>query len=154
LLIAGLALGCSNEEAPQNTISYLALGDSYTIGEGVAQNERWTEQLIDTLEQMGFTTLPPKTIAKTGWRTDQLKDSIARDIQIGRNYDLVSLLIGVNNLVQGQSVNDFALEFEDLLQTAINLAKGDANRVFVLSIPDYGRTPLGNTLAERQLVRR
>lgn len=136
-------VGCDNAEEPKKPLSYLALGDSYTIGESVVQDERWPEQLVDTLSSMGISMTPPKIIAKTGWRTDQLKDSIGSDPGRFRKYDLVSLLIGVNNQVQGRSLESFRDEFENLLLTAINLADNDTHKVFVLSIPDYGKTQFG-----------
>lgn len=136
-------MNCDNTEDPKEPLRYLALGDSYTIGESVDEDDRWPEQLVDTLSSSGIDMSRPKIIAKTGWRTDQLKDSIESDPGRFRKYDLVSLLIGVNNQVQGRSLESFRDEFKDLLLTAINLADNDTNKVFVLSIPDYGKTPFG-----------
>lgn len=125
-------------------ISYLALGDSYTIGESVAESERWPVQLARTLTRKGVAVAPPQIIATTGWRTDNLKDGIAT-AQLKGTYDLVSLLIGVNNQYQGQPADQYALEYEDLLKTAIQLAGGKKEKVFVVSIPDYGYTPFGKS---------
>lgn len=122
--------------------SYLALGDSYTIGESVAENERWPVQLAKALTEKGTAVATPRIIAVTGWRTDNLKNGI-NIAQIKDKYDLVSLLIGVNNQYQGKSAEDYAVEYEDLLKTAIQLAGGDKSNVFVVSIPDYGYTPFG-----------
>ncbi|OEK05567.1 hypothetical protein BFP71_13025 [Roseivirga misakiensis] len=137
---------CSNKEIPTPPISYLALGDSYTIGESVNSSETWPIQLIDSLRVMDISSIPPRIIAKTGWRTDQLRDSLENDLSIGSNYDLVSLLIGVNNQVQGQTVEDFDVEFAGMLAKAISYAGSDPERVIVLSIPDYGKTDFGQYL--------
>jgi lysophospholipase L1-like esterase len=133
--------------AQPNTLSYLALGDSYTIGESVSESERWPNQLAQALTKKGVAVAPPKIIATTGWRTDNLKDAIIK-ADLHHDYDLVSLLIGVNNQYQGKSAEQYAIEFEDLLKTAIALAKGKSNHVFVVSIPDYGYTPFGLTKKE------
>ena len=123
-------------------VKFLALGDSYTIGESVLARSRWPVQLADSLSKIGVDCLEPKIIAKTGWRTDDLKAAIAR-AKLKPEYTLVSLLIGVNNYYQGKSVESYELEFEELLSLAIKLAGGNSARVFVLSIPDYGYTPFG-----------
>ena len=123
-------------------VKFLALGDSYTIGESVEENLRWPNQLSDALSAKGFQIDRPKIIATTGWRTDNLNDAIkAADLK--NEYSLVSLLIGVNNQYQGRSVEQYAPEFEGLLLTAIKLAKGKKENVFIVSIPDYGYTPFG-----------
>ncbi len=128
--------------AQPHTLSYLALGDSYTIGESVHKSERWPNQLAQALTQKGTKVSQPKIIATTGWRTDNLKDALIK-AGLKNNYDLVSLLIGVNNQYQGKPTDQYAIEFEDLLKTAIQLAKGKSTNVFVVSIPDYGYTPFG-----------
>lgn len=129
-------------------LTFLALGDSYTIGESVAEGERWPVQLAKALTDKGVPVAPPKIIAVTGWRTDNLKNGI--DIaRIKEKYDLVSLLIGVNNQYQGKSAEDYAVEFEDLLKTAVQFADGDTSSVFVVSIPDYGYTPFGKPNQEK-----
>jgi len=121
---------------------YLALGDSYTIGESVEEDLRWPNQLAQRLK------IPnPKIIATTGWRTDELKAAIDA-ANLKHQYDLVSLLIGVNNQYQGKSSGQYEIEFEDLLKTAIKLAKGKSKNVFVVSIPDYGFTPFGKPKQE------
>jgi len=126
---------------------YLALGDSYTIGESVSEAERWPNQLTDSLNRKGFKIGRPTIIATTGWRTDNLKNAM-NIAQLKPEYDLVSLLIGVNNQYQGKSADQYAKEFEDLLKTAIHLAKGRKENVFVVSIPDYGYTPFGKPKQE------
>lgn len=135
--------------AQPNSLSYLALGDSYTIGESVNESERWPNQLAQALIKKGVTVSQPKIIATTGWRTDNLKDAIIK-ADLKNNYDLVSLLIGVNNQYQGKPADQYAVEFEDLLKTAIQLAKGKPTNVFVVSIPDYGYTPFG--LAKKEAI--
>lgn len=118
---------------------FLALGDSYTIGESVLEDERWPNQLADKLK------IPrPRIIATTGWRTDQLSAAI-ESAHLKPEYELVSLLIGVNNQYQGKSANQYEIEFEGLLKTSIALAKGKTDHVFVVSIPDYGFTPFGKS---------
>lgn len=131
--------GCSESIPP--VYNYLALGDSYTIGESVEETERWPVQLSTALKNKGIELGAPKIIARTGWRTDQLRDSLANDPQIQEEYALVSLLIGVNNQFQSRSIESFVPEFEELLQTAIRLAGNDNKKVIVLSIPDYGKVP-------------
>lgn len=123
-------------------IKFLALGDSYTIGESVKEEERWPEQLAGQLRLKGFSIAKPRIIATTGWRTDQLKKAI-NDAQLKPEYNLVSLLIGVNNQYQGKSAESYTPEFEELLKMAIALAGGKKENVFVVSIPDYGFTPFG-----------
>lgn len=123
-------------------LKILALGDSYTIGESVPESERWPEQLAARLREKGFKVDKPVIIARTGWRTDQLRDAIMASGQPD-DFNLVSLLIGVNNQYQKRSVDAYAPEFEDLLKTAITKAGGRKERVFVVSIPDYGFTPFG-----------
>jgi lysophospholipase L1-like esterase len=126
----------------QKTLRYLALGDSYTIGESVAESERWPVYLAARLASEEYSIETPKIIAKTGWRTDQLQEAIEADGAIGE-WDLVSLLIGVNNQYQGKTVESYEIEFNRLVQMALKLAGGNADKVFIVSIPDYGKTPFG-----------
>ena len=136
--------GMAQKLIVREEVKLLALGDSYTIGESVASSSRWPIQLVDSLQKRGVDCLQPKIIATTGWRTDNLKNAISRTkFKKDEEYNLVSLLIGVNNYYQGKSVESYAPEFEDLLKTALQLAGGDKSAVFVLSIPDYGYTPFG-----------
>lgn len=123
-------------------LSYLALGDSYTIGESVAENERWPVQLSKSLTKNGVEIASPQIIARTGWTTDELKTKIVSE-NITKTYDLVSLLIGVNNQYRGRSVEQFRTEFIDLLETAIKFSGNKPKHVFVVSIPDWGVTPFG-----------
>jgi len=119
---------------------YLALGDSYTIGESVLEGERWPNQLAKRLETTDGIQTEVTIIARTGWTTDELWKGIqARKIQ--PPYDLVSLLIGVNNQYRGYDVNEYREQFILLLRKSIEYAGGDPKRVTVLSIPDWGATP-------------
>ncbi len=126
----------------QQPIKYLALGDSYTIGESVTETERWPVQLAEALRKKGRSIEAPKIIATTGWRTDNLGNAI-NIANLKPEYGLVSLLIGVNNQYQGKPIDQFRKEFEELLNVAIRLAQGKKENVFVVSIPDYGYTPFG-----------
>lgn len=128
-------------------MKYLALGDSYTIGESVKEEERWPNLLVETLNKNGWRIDKPTIIATTGWRTDNLKLAIEK-ANLKAEYDIVSLLIGVNNQYQGKSSKEYATEFEELLKIAIRLAKGKKQHVFVVSIPDYGFTPFGKSKQE------
>lgn len=119
---------------------FLALGDSYTIGEGVAQSERWPVQLVSMLARRGVKLAAPEIIARTGWTTAELAAGIQRARPKGP-YDLVSLLIGVNNQYRGRDEDEYRREFSSLLEQAIALARGKPDRVVVLSIPDWGVTP-------------
>lgn len=142
VMITGLLFSCDrHEDTP--SFSFLALGDSYTIGQSVAESERWPVQLTAALNAQGNSVRPPVIIARTGWRADQLIEAIENAGNLGTQYDMVSLLIGVNNQFQGRSVTSFTPDFEKLLQMAIGLTGGNPDRVFVLSIPDYGVTPFG-----------
>lgn len=134
-------LSCMAQSNEQ--ITYLALGDSYTIGESVAESDRWPVQLAKALSNRGMSVASPKIIATTGWRTDDLQKGIAEDKELLESYDLVSLLIGVNNQYQGKPIAQYEKEFEELIKKAIQLANNDAKKVFVVSIPDYGKTPFG-----------
>jgi lysophospholipase L1-like esterase len=134
----------STQPKGDHKYSYLALGDSYTIGESVSADDRWGVKLAVLLRTEGFAIGDPVTIARTGWTTSELASAItAANPQ--PEFDLVSLLIGVNNQFRGQSQQAYCTEFKDLLQTAIRLAKGDPHNVIVLSIPDWSATPFGQS---------
>ena len=122
------------------TLTYLALGDSYTIGEGVEALGRWPMQLVRGLRDAGIAIADPRIIATTGWTTDELSAAMDAAEPLGE-WDVVSLLIGVNNQYRGRAVDDYVGEFTRLLQRAIALAGDRASRVLVLSIPDWGVTP-------------
>lgn len=131
------------------SFSYLALGDSYTIGEGVANADAYPNQLARALNKKGFTVDTPKIIARTGWRTDNLMAAIEAE-KLSVKYDLVSVLIGVNNQFQGKSIAVYKTDFRAILNTAINQCAHGKSGVFVLSIPDYGATPFGKL--EREAI--
>jgi len=119
---------------------YLALGDSYTIGEGVAAADRWPVRLVAALRTRGAVVDDPHIIARTGWTCDELWAGI--DVaHVHGWYALVSLLIGVNDQYRGWSAAEYAPRFTRLLERAIGLAGDDAGRVLVLSVPDWGVTP-------------
>ncbi|AHM60070.1 lysophospholipase [Flammeovirgaceae bacterium 311] len=128
-----------------NIATYLALGDSYTIGHGVQPAERYPVQLAKALREKGVAIEDPTIIATTGWTTADLKNGIAATGIAGNTYDLVSLLIGVNNQYQGRSPQEYRREFTELLLQSINYAGGNKENVFVLSIPDWGYTPFGRS---------
>ncbi|MGF1635521.1 MAG: SGNH/GDSL hydrolase family protein [Cyclobacteriaceae bacterium] len=125
-----------------DTISFLALGDSYTIGQGVAAKDRWPSILAQQLQDRGTHIVDLQIIAQSGWTTRNLKSAI-NSVNPKPPFQLVSLLIGVNNQYQGGSLTTFENEFTELLDIAIKLAGGNKKIVFVLSIPDYGLTPFG-----------
>ncbi len=122
------------------SLAYLALGDSYTIGEGVDAAGRWPLQLATALRANGIDLADPRIIATTGWTTDELSAAMDAAEPLGA-WDFVSLLIGVNNQYRGRGVDDYVGEFHRLLRRAIALAGDRADRVLVLSIPDWGATP-------------
>lgn len=124
--------------------NYLALGDSYTIGQSIPLPENFPNQVASLMLNNAVSFLPPRIIAKTGWTTNELEAGIIaanNEIPLKNNYDFVSLLIGVNNQYRGLSAASYKPEFEELLVKAINYAGGKADRVVVLSIPDWGVTP-------------
>lgn len=143
-----LMAACSAKNAttvePDNLITgkyrYLSLGDSYTIGESVAPEERWSMILSDMLRKNGVDLSDPEIIAQTGWTTAELTDGIKSRNPQGP-YNLVSLLIGVNNQYRGQSLERYRTELQGLLKQAIGFAGGNSERVFMLSTPDWGVTP-------------
>jgi lysophospholipase L1-like esterase len=142
-----LVTGCTartptpgEEIAQARAIRYLALGDSYTIGESVSASERWPVQLAAALREQGVPVTEPLIIAQTGWTTDELLAAIHREDPSG-TFDLVSLLIGVNNQYRRRDVEEYGTQLRTLLRQAIAFAGGEANRVLVLSIPDWGVTP-------------
>ena len=149
-LILGLLSGCGNqnqtdnENLPGMKWNFLALGDSYTIGEGVDEDERWPVLLGERLTELGIEMEPPLIIARTGWTTAELGAGIKEADPKGP-FDLVSLLIGVNNQYRGPqrgfTLEGYREEFAELLRQAIGFAGGDPARVMVVSIPDYSVTP-------------
>ena len=127
-----------------DTLNYLALGDSYTIGEAVPESQSFPYQLFTTLNGQGLSVKAPTIIATTGWTTDNLIDAIASSGITNQKFAFVTLLVGVNDQYQHLSQDNYQIKFAAVLNTAINFAHGDTSRVFVLSIPDYGVTPFAN----------
>jgi len=124
-------------------LSFLALGDSYTIGECVSESDRWPVLLALKLPQNGIPVDPPVIIAKTGWTTNELSDGILESNPEGP-FDLVSLLIGVNNQYRHLDPEMYRIEFAGLLDEAIFFAEKNPSHVLVLSIPDWGVTPFAS----------
>ena len=140
------------------TNTYLALGDSYTIGEGVLPEENFPSQMVKILNTtaVGFADrrqgfAPPEIIAKTGWTTDEL-DTAIDAAHLSKTYDIISLLIGVNNQYRGRSVNEYKTQFDHLLQRAIHFSGNKPKHVFVLSIPDWGATPFAEGQDRQQIA--
>ena len=158
LLLVSLLIGCSssnsvsrNTEAGNTSemnYSYLALGDSYTIGEMVPESQRWPVQLVNRLNENGYKVAPPKIIAKTGWTTGNLLNAMRSELNYTRKFDLVSILIGVNNQYQGKTIEEYEEELREIFNLALNHSKRREKGVFALSIPDYGVTPFGEENAE------
>lgn len=146
VVLTGIVLlGCQTlkkNTASTPSYSYLALGDSYTIGESVCATCTYAHQLVDSLQQTSPKKIDLKIIAKTGWTTSDLLSAIAKE-QPASNYDLVTLLIGVNNQYQKKDFSLYEKEFPILLNKAIAFAQGNTKKVVVLSIPDYAYTPFG-----------
>ena len=141
-----------NNEPAKKSHSLLALGDSYTIGEQVENRLNFPNQLVGLLNQKGFDFSLPEIVAKTGWTTDELQGAI-KEANLDKNYDFVTLLIGVNNQYRGRPVNDYTPEFEALLEQAIQFAGNHTDHVIVLSIPDWGVTPFAGVQGrDRQQV--
>lgn len=120
--------------------SYLALGDSYTIGESVPVYDNFPYQLVQQMRNKNVNFHAPEIVAKTGWTTDELSKGI-QHTKLLPEYDLVTLLIGVNNQYRGRSIEEYAKQFEELVKMAIQFAGNRSDRVIVVSIPDWGVTP-------------
>lgn len=155
-LMIGLSIGCAKVTSTNtkedlskpmmvaDSIRYLALGDSYTIGESVPSDKNYPNLLVTVLRSAELKIEDAQIIAKTGWTTDELNTAI-QQANPDTTFNLVSLLIGVNNQFRGRTGEAYAPEFEDLLQQAIRFANGDSSKVFVVSIPDYAYTPYGQS---------
>jgi len=126
----------------------LALGDSYTIGESVDQLSRYPELIKSNLSRRNISVNDLKVIAKTGWTTDELQLAMNEQGIQNQRFDIVSLLIGVNNQYRGRTVDSYIIEFEELLKQAIAIANGKKSKVFVISIPDYAFTPFGEAKSD------
>lgn len=143
VLLALATMACTAHRIPGiHCMRYLALGDSYTIGEGVPADARWPDVLAHALREDGIDLRDPRVIATTGWTTDELAAAMDAAEPLG-TWDFVTLLIGVNNQYRGRTLADYTGEFTALLDRAIALAGGNAARVVAVSIPDWGATPFG-----------
>lgn len=131
--------------------TYLALGDSYTIGEQVPFQDNFPNQTVALLRQKNINITDPVIIATTGWTSDELQAAI-REKDLKETFSIVSLLIGVNNQYRGRSVENYQVEFLQLLSQAIHFANGHADKVFVLSIPDWGVTPFAEGKDRAQIA--
>jgi lysophospholipase L1-like esterase len=131
-------------------LTFLALGDSYTIAEGMPASEQWPVHLVRMLRAERVDIADPRVVAKTGWTTDELADVIDAE-KIKGSWSLVSLLIGVNNQYRGRPAEQFRGEFRELLGTAVGFAGKKAARVLVLSIPDWGVMPVGEKANRKRI---
>jgi lysophospholipase L1-like esterase len=136
----------------QQTFTYLALGDSYTIGESVLLQNSFPYQTVQLLRKQEYNFSAPEIIAKTGWTTDELEKGI-KQYKFLPKYDFVTLLIGVNNQYRGREVMEYKMEFEELLKKAIAYSNNKTSRVVVLSIPDYSVTPFAQNMDKEKIVR-
>lgn len=127
----------------ESEVQMLALGDSYTIGERVGINQRWPHQFIDELRKTGKDAHLPDYIATTGWTTRDLLTGISNSLNREKDYNLVSILIGVNNQYQGLDISIYEPELRNIIDQAIQITGKDTTRVFMISIPDYAFTPFG-----------
>lgn len=154
LLVAGL-VSCKQESSPEvdnevrePALTYLALGDSYTIGESVEPEDRWPVQLTERLRADGIAMQDPQIIATTGWTTQDLLQAMDSQLK-NEKYDLVSVSIGVNNQYQGKSIDAYREDLYEVFEKAVTYSKNGAAGVFAVSIPDYGVTPFGAQNAEK-----
>ena len=152
-----LIFSCVKDKYPMtakanSNYSYLALGDSYTIGESVTPADNFPNQTVQFLNAAGYGFKPVEIVAKTGWTTDELQNNI-NGHSFNPPYGIVTLLIGVNNQYRGLSVDNYKPEFENLLQQAIQFAGNKVDHVIVLSIPDWGVTPFANGRDRDQIAR-
>jgi len=138
---------CQKKITPQ---SYLALGDNYTVGESVLQNQSWPFQLTKVLSEKNIKISSPRIIAKTGWNSSELKIGI-NNSSLDFPYDWVSLLIGVNDQYQGRNIEEFKEQFEVLLAEAISFSGNKKERVFAVSIPDWAVMPFAKELNREQI---
>lgn len=137
---------------PQEQLfNYLALGDSYTIGESVQPEDRWSYQLARLLRSKSVNISDPDIIARTGWTTSELSEAV-KNARNTKRYSLVTLLIGVNNQYRGEDIEKFKKEFHNLLATAISFANGNKDHVMVLSIPDWGVTPFASNRDQKKIA--
>ena len=135
---------------PEKTYTYLALGDSYTIGEQVPEGYNFPNQVIRFLNEKGIAFQAPTIVAKTGWTTDELQMTLGNYSFLSK-YDFVSLLIGVNNQYRGRDAIEYKEQFEEILKKAIELANGKKEHVIIVSIPDYSLTPFAKSMDREKI---
>ncbi|MDQ6610749.1 MAG: SGNH/GDSL hydrolase family protein, partial [Bacteroidota bacterium] len=152
LLYLPLFSTAQNGDTMHHTYSYLAFGDSYTIGEGLLLHQNFPYQTVSLLRKEGYDFSAPEIIAKTGWTTGDLEAAI-QDHTLSSKYDFVSLLIGVNNQYRGQNILEYKNQFERLLKKSIALANNKPDHVLVISIPDYSFTPFGQALKADKITK-
>lgn len=136
----------------EKVYTYLALGDSYSIGESVLLYQSFPYQVVQLLRKKGMNISAPEIIARTGWTTDELNAGITA-CRFLPQYNYITLLIGVNNQYRGRAVEEYKMEFEALLKQALQFAEGKKERVIVLSIPDYSVTPFAESLEREKIAR-
>lgn len=137
---------------PRTAIRLLALGDSYTLGEGIEPGESWPRQLARRLRAAGFDVKEPEIVARTGWTSEELLENLLNESQRLRPpFDLVTVLAGVNDQYAGRGLDEFARSYGPLLDAATDLAGSDSGRVQALSIPDWGVTPFAES-RDRQAI--
>jgi lysophospholipase L1-like esterase len=158
LFLCGAMLSCQNPSGfemiakdDSTSISWLALGDSYTIGQGVNASERFSAQTLDLLKMRKIKTAQLTYVATTGWTSGDLDKSIGQ--QNLSNYDFVTVLIGVNDQFQGVDTSVYSKNFKSVLNKAIDAIRGESQHVLVLSIPDYSLTPEGKKLDTTKIKR-
>jgi lysophospholipase L1-like esterase len=152
IFIVAMKKPVTDNQPVAKAYTYLALGDSYTIGEQVEAKENFPNQVTAILKEKGIGFDAPEVVAQTGWTTDELQMAIKK-AGLKQRYDFVTLLIGVNNQYRGRKVNDYVPEFESLLKQAIEFAGNDTNHVIVLSIPDWGATPFAAERDRNQIAK-
>ena len=139
------------EKTEKHRFNYIALGDSYTIGESVEDDERFPAQLVKRLSSDSLDIAEPLIIAKTGWTTDELIAAI-KEKNVKDTFDIVTLLIGVNNQYRGRSAEEYRRELKQLIETALMFAGGKKERVFIISIPDWGVTPFAEGRERKKIA--
>lgn len=147
-----LLLGPITSIGQNESIPFLALGDSYTAATSESTINSWPEQLVQILKKKGTSVNTPEILAKAGWTSTDLLKTIEAQ-QLVPSYGLVSLLIGVNNQYKGKDINIFKEEFPKLLDTSIALAQNNPKNVFVLSIPDWSVTPFARLRDKKKIVK-
>jgi lysophospholipase L1-like esterase len=155
LFITSIVFACNVHDGTQGPKKmqgqkYLALGDSYTIGELVEENERWPMQLVTQLNEENFSIEAPKIIAKTGWRSDELIEAF-EIAKLEKEYSLVTIQIGVNNQFQGKSVQQYTEDLNNIIDLAKKISIRSNENILVISIPDYGLTPFGKSLKNKKI---